>query len=69
MVKIALLTPDMLHYGMASQVIKERQSLLEQAYVLNPERFVCVRPRHPPLFSAVWINPPTQITATDNLRR
>ena len=37
---IALLTPDMLHYGTASQIIEQRQNVLDQAYVRNPERFV-----------------------------
>ena len=32
--------PDMLHYGTASQIIEQRQNVLDQAYVRNPERFV-----------------------------
>jgi putative transposase len=64
---IALLTPDMLHYGMASQVIEQRQNVLDLAYARNPERFVRIRPKHPPQPTAVWINPPTS-TATEDIR-
>jgi len=64
---IALLTPDMLHYGMASQVIEQRQNVLDQAYLRTPERFVRTRPKHPPQPTAVWINPPTS-TATEDFR-
>jgi putative transposase len=62
---IALLTPDMLHYGMAGQVIEQRQKVLDQAYERNPERFTHARPKHPPQPTAVWINPPKPATATD----
>jgi putative transposase len=62
---IALLTPEMLHYGMAVQVIKQRQKVLDQAYVRNPERFTHASPKHPPQPTAVWINPPTPATATE----
>ena len=44
---IALLTPDMLHYGMASQIIEQRQNVLDQAYARTPERFVRTRPSPP----------------------
>ena len=64
---IALLTPDMLHYGMAAQVIERRQSVLDQAYDRNPERFTHARPMHPPQPKAAWINPPTS-TATEDIR-
>jgi putative transposase len=57
----------MLHYGMAAQVIEQRQNVLDQAYIRNPERFVRVRPKHPPQPTAVWINPPTT-TATEEIR-
>ncbi|MCU1248183.1 MAG: Integrase, catalytic region [Edaphobacter sp.] len=35
---IALLTPAMLHYGMAGKVIEQRQKVLDQAYARNPEQ-------------------------------
>jgi len=54
---IALLTPNMLHYGTASQIIEQRQNVLDQAYVRNPERFVRARPESiRPSPTAVWIN-------------
>ena len=65
---IALLTPEMLHYGMAGQVIELRQQVLDQAYARNPERFVHARPKHPPLPTAVWINPPTPSPATQEIQ-
>ena len=55
---IALLTPDMAHYGMADEVIAKRQKTLDNAYEKHPERFVKNRPKHPKLPKAVWINPP-----------
>ena len=55
---IALLTPNMLHSGRAPAVLQQRQEVLHQAYVRNPERFVraCPKPQPPP--TAAWINPP-----------
>lgn len=55
---IAMLTPAMLHYGRAEEVIQQRQKVLQAAYARNPERFVraCPTPRLPP--TAAWINPP-----------
>jgi len=55
---IALLTPEMLHYGMAEEVIGQRQKVLDAAYARNPERFTHAHPKHPPQPTAVWINPP-----------
>ncbi len=55
---IALLTPEMLHYGMAVEVIEQRQKVLDAAYARNPERFTHARPKHPPQPTAVWINQP-----------
>jgi hypothetical protein len=37
---IALLAPQVLHHGMAEQVIEQRQLMLDQAYARNPEHFV-----------------------------
>jgi hypothetical protein len=45
---IALLTPEMLHYGLAGIVIEQRQQVLDAAYKRNPERFTHARPKHPP---------------------
>ncbi len=65
---IALLTPQMLHYGLAEQVIEQRQQVLDQAYARNPERFVRSGPKHQPQPTAVWINPPTLTVPTEEIR-
>lgn len=55
---IAMLTPHMLHHGLATTVIDNRQRVLTEAFEQHPERFVRrpPRPEQPP--EAVWINPP-----------
>jgi putative transposase len=65
---IALLTPEMLHYGTAGAVIVQRQKVLDEAYARTPERFVMASPKHPPLPTAVWINPPTPTPSKQGLR-
>ena len=62
---IALLTPEMLHYGRAEEVIQLRQEVLQAAYARNPERFVraCPKPKKPP--TAAWINPPVLTPASE----
>jgi putative transposase len=57
---IALLTPAVVHYGLAEQVQSARQQVLFQAYHAHPERFVKQIPKPLQLLAAVWINPPTQ---------
>ena len=57
---IALLTPAQVHFGQTLSVLAVRQSALDAAYALHPQRFV----RRPPLAAqppaAVGINWPTQ---------
>ena len=55
---IGLVTASSLHYGQATEVIAARKRTLEQAWKLNPERFVNGIPRPAELPKAVWINPP-----------
>ena len=55
---IGLLTPAMVHYGHAQQIIGSRQQLLEAAYAAHPERFVNKHPTPPEVPTEVWINPP-----------
>ena len=55
---IAMLTPEMVHYGRAEQVIAARAVVLAGAYAAHPERFVHQQPVPQTLSSAVWINPP-----------
>jgi putative transposase len=57
---IAMLTPEMVHYGRADAVISARRLVLEQAYRRHPERFVRKPPEPLPLPAAVWINPPAK---------
>ena len=61
---IALLTPEMVHYGLAEQVRLNRNVTLQQAYQEHPERFVRKQPEPPRLPDAVWINPPTTVSKT-----
>ncbi len=55
---IALLPPEVVHYGLASNVITRRNQVLLEAYRRYPERFVNKIPTAPQLPEAVWINPP-----------
>jgi putative transposase len=58
---IAMLTPEMVHYGRAEAVIAGRRRVLEEAYRKHPERFVRQPPEPLRLPAAVWINPPAQM--------
>ncbi|HZI75229.1 MAG TPA: IS3 family transposase [Gemmatimonadales bacterium] len=62
---IGLLTPEVLHYGRADEVIAQRQVILSQAFQRNPERFVRAHPRPPVRPTAVWINPPSVPAASE----
>jgi len=55
---IGLLTPAVVHYGLAKEVIQHRNQILAQVYQVHPERFVRKIPTAPKLPEAVWINPP-----------
>jgi putative transposase len=56
---IGLLTPEVVHYGRAQQVIAVRKEVLRGAFAAHPGRFVRNVPCPPPLPDAVWINKPT----------
>ncbi len=55
---LALLTPAMVHFGSAPDVVAQRQVVLDAAFQAHPERFV----RKPPIQAQpqlrVWINKP-----------
>jgi putative transposase len=55
---LGLLTPAMIHFGRAEEVLAVRQRALLAAYEAHPERFVhqAPKPKGPP--TEVWINPP-----------
>ena len=55
---IELLTPAVVHFGLADQILADRQSVLVRAYRKHPERFVKGFPQSKTLPDAVWINPP-----------
>lgn len=62
---LAHLTPAIVHYGQAEQVVTRRQAVLDAMYATHPERFLAPpRAAQPP--AAVWINPPpTETHSTD----
>jgi len=64
---IGLMTPEMVHCGLAEGVIDGRKKVLDLAYAAHPERFVKKPPAPPDLPKAVWINPPAKEEKTINL--
>lgn len=59
---ISLLTPEMVQYGRAEEVLAARQRVLTAAYLKHPERFVRRPPQPGALPKEVWINPPRKPT-------
>lgn len=57
---IALLTPAMVHFGEAGNVLARRQLVLDAAYLAHPDRFVRKSPKPLPLPPEVWINKPVR---------
>lgn len=57
---IGMLTPEVLHYGLAKDVVEARKKVLEAAFEVHPERFVRGAPMPPALPKAAWINPPAE---------
>ena len=55
---IALMTPEVMHYGRAAQVQMGRQAALDAAFRAHPNRFKGRAPKPPELPVAAWINPP-----------
>jgi putative transposase len=55
---LGLLTPTMVHHGLAPAVLAERQRALSLAYAAHPDRFVKGPPVPEPLPAEVWINRP-----------
>jgi putative transposase len=64
---IGLMTPQVVHYGLAQEVFKARQEVLLAAYEKHPERFVKKIPVPLPLPQAAWINPPKPAMENENL--
>jgi putative transposase len=59
-VNLGLLTPAVVHAGLASEFYARRQQVLTQAYLAHPERFVNGPPHPPALPGPTFINPPRQ---------
>jgi putative transposase len=55
---IGFLTPENVRYGRAEQIIKERQAVLNAAFIKHPEWFKGKMPKPIILPPAVWINKP-----------
>ena len=63
---IGMLTPEMVHYGMADVFLENRRRVLASAYEAHPERFVTGPSTPRQLPEAVWINPPKGGSAVQN---
>ena len=61
-VGLGLLTPAMVHFGKAEEILEARNKTFEKAYELHPERFVKGKPKATPLPKEVWINKPKNQT-------
>jgi len=66
---IALMTPEVVHYGRAKDIQKVRTRALLGAYAEHPERSVKGAPRPWPLQTAAWINRPEIRTTTKEVTR
>ena len=55
---IGMLTPAMVHFGLAPAIRQQRQTVLDAAYLAHPDRFVRRPPSPLPLPKEVWINKP-----------
>jgi len=55
---IAFMTPQNVHYGRATQILKTRSVTMDAAFEAHPKRFKNKRPVLKTLPEAVWINPP-----------
>jgi putative transposase len=62
---LSYLTPADVHYGRAAAILTGRHHTRLAAYAAHPERFVKGPPRPETLPTAVWINPPTNMTRQD----
>lgn len=60
---IGFFTPESLHTGEAYKIREKRCRILEQAYLIHPERFVKGLPQPPEIPEAAWINKPEEKAA------
>jgi putative transposase len=64
---IGLMTPQVVHNGLAEETFRARKKILLAAYEAHPERFVRKLPVPLPLPRAAWINPPKPAEESENL--
>jgi len=64
---IGLMTPQVVHYGLAQEVFRAREKVLLAAYEKHPERFVRKVPLPLMLPQAAWINPPKPAMENESL--
>ncbi len=64
---VGLMTPHVVHYGLAEERFQAREKVLLAAYEAHPERFVKKAPIPLPLPQAAWINPPKSEKESENL--
>lgn len=64
---IGLMTPQVVHYGLAQEVFRAREKVLLAAYENHPERFVRKVPVPLALPQAAWINPPKSAMENESL--
>ena len=55
---LGLLSPSVVHHGLAVQTVERRAGVLDAAYLAHPERFVHRPPQPPPVSKEAWINKP-----------
>ena len=60
---ISMLTPHMVHYGAAKEVLARRHRVMLAAHAAHPERFVNGAPKRVQLPQAAWTNPPRSLLA------
>jgi putative transposase len=53
-----MLTPTIVHHGLANEALAARQAVLDQAFATHPERFKHTAQQIGSVPDAVWINPP-----------
>jgi putative transposase len=64
---VGLMTPHVVHYGLAKEAFEAREKVLLAAYEAHAERFVRRVPVPLPLPQAAWINPPNPAKESENL--
>jgi putative transposase len=55
---LGLLTPAMVHHNQTALILEQRQTVLDAAYRIHPERFVHQAPKPAAVPTEVWINKP-----------